>query len=245
MCLNALVKQFDLNSLALGAQELGMMVYNPTRGFILQAGRVLRDGYATDVVFRLGTEMYKLVDLEAKTECVVKPMMATIGATRGFFDATRVLHSVNYVVNGSLQRDILAVHVVPLITQAALAIGRAISTLHWFVEQKIVDFDELAKKAASIGGKYGSAFIGAIRATHLMNGAFLVGLAGLIYQDVEAINKGEHLVSHAFSTVSLTADVASIALGFANFTNPHMVTTLAIVAASTGLVAWLTDPENK
>lgn len=245
MCLNALSKQFNLDSLALGAQELGMMVYTPAKGLVIQAARVLRDGYATDVVFRLGSEAYKLVDLEAKTECVVKPMMATINATRGFFDATRVLQSVNYVINGTLQRDFLARNIVPLITQAALAVGRAISTLHWFVEKKIVDFEELAKKAANIGGEYGSSFVRAIRATHLMNGAFLVGLAGLIYQDVEAIQKGEHLVSHAFSTVSLTADVASIALGFANFTNPHMVTTLAIVAASTGLAAWLTDPANK
>lgn len=245
MRLDALTKQFDLDSLSLAIQDLGHSMVKTTQGFVLQAGRVTKDGWATDTLLRAVTESIKLVDLQAKTECVVKPMMATIAATRGFFDASRVIQSINYVANGSMKKDLMEKQVVPFITQVALAIGRAITTLHWFVEQKLIDFDELAKKAAAVGGKYGQSFVDAIRATHVMNGAFLVGLGGLIYMDVEGIQKGENLVHHTLSVVSLTADFASIALGFAGMTNPHMVVTLAIVAASTGLASWLADNGGK
>ncbi len=242
---NILSKQLNFDSLATGAQDFGRFLFKPVYITALEVGHIVKDGYATDVLFRITSESLKFIDLQAKTEAVARPMLATIHAARGFFDALRILQSINYIVNGSLFHDIKDNNVVPIITQAALALGRAIGTLHWLVEQKLTDFDDLARKAASIGGDCGVYLVNTLRATHLMNGAFLVGLTGLIYQDAEAINKGQGVVSHTLSAMSLATDIFSIVLGFANMANPHVVTTLAIVAASTGLAAWMTDPDNR
>ena len=196
------------------------------------------------MALRVVEQIITIVDLEAKIECVAKPSMAAIKVTRGFFDATRVLQSVKYITC-DLYDDFVDKKFLPIITQAALAIGRAISTLHWFVEQKVLDFDSLAKKAASVGGKYGQAFINAVRGSTLVNSAFLVGIGGLVISDIQAIRRGEHILTHTFSSVSLTTDFVSIALGFFSIVNPNTIAALAIVAATTGLAAWLTDPENK
>lgn len=245
MCTDAPSKYPALNAMLLAVQEVGNSIYEPLKAGVLHLGRVAKDGYATDVALRAVSQVITLVDLEAKTECAAKPAMAAIKTTRGFFDATRVLQSVKYIVCGNLYKDFLAKKFLPIVTQAALAVGRAITTLHWFVEQKVLDFESLAKKAAAIGGKYGQSFVNAIKATTLMNGAFMVGLGGLVVSDIQAIRRGEHILTHAFSSVSLTTDFVSIALGFFNIVNPNAIAALAIVAATTGLVAWLTDPENK
>ncbi len=245
MCLNALSKQFNLDALALGVQEFGVSMYKPAQGLILEAGRVMRSAYASDVAYRAITETIKLIDLETKTELVARPMMATIGATRAFIDATKLIHSISYLVNGSFYEDYAANKVVAMVSHVALAVGRAMSTLHWIVEHKLLDFDDLAKKAASIGGDFGRGLVNGIRSTRVMDAVFLVALSGLIYEDAQAIQNNERVLSNTLSVVSLTADVASIVLGFANMANPHMVTTLAIVAASTGLASWIVNAENK
>ena len=77
-----------------------------------------------------------------------------------------------------------------------------------------------------------------------MNSAFLVGLLGLAAQDVQGIQRGEKLVSNTLSIVSLSAEVAAIALGFAGFSNLYLLTTLSIIAASCGVSSWAADPQN-
>lgn len=240
MCLDALTKQLNFDFITAAANDVG----NTARNLVLQAGRLTKDGYAIDITLRTVSETLKLIDLQAKTEAVARPTLAVIAATRGFIDATRIVKSLNHLFSGGLYNEVVTGKVVPALTEVALFVGRAISTLHWCVEQKLFSFDDLAKKAASIGGHAG-AVVDAVRKTHVMNGAFIVGLAGLIYQDVEAIQSGEQVASHTLAIVSYTADIASIALGFANMANPHVVTTLAVVAGATAVASWLADPSNK
>lgn len=246
MCLNILSKQINAlpQTLLQGAEEIGSSMIGTMQSTVSTVARTFVNPSSADMALRLVADTVLFWDLQTKTEMVARPIITTFTLIRNTIDASRIGFSINHIVNGTFYTDIVEKKIVPLITEVAFLFGRTMATLNWCADQKIINWEDLAKKALSTGGVCAYYAVNMLRMTKLMDALFIVALSGLIYQDAEFIWKGEDMPFHILSSLSSLADVISITIGFTGFGNPYVATSLGIIAATTGLMAWYHDPAN-
>jgi len=206
-----------------------------------QTYRVVKSGWAVDLTCTLISNSLKLIDLHAKVEHVSRPALAIVATTCGVISTARIFQSIHYPFSEEFKQHCTQGNAGAIGTEAAFALGRLLSVLHFAEKLGFFSFEEWANRANQIGGSSAKAFVNTLTATQLMHGAFLIGCTGLVYQKIDGICRGENLVSNSFAVVSFTTDAALLALGLAQVTNPHMAAALGIVACTTGLVSFLTD----
>lgn len=226
------------------AKAVGRQLLRFTISLISDVTRIIKNSDACDSALRFVAETTSFVDLTRRSDKIARPLLATIAVTRGLLDATRIFRSIDYVVSGGLYRDIIERKIVPVFTNIAFLLARSISLLHWCVEQKMASWETLEKAAMRVGGQTAFRGVNVLKSTKVVDSLFLGALSGLVVQEAKAIYRGEDVVQHLFSLVSLSADVASIILGLAGMANVYVTTALAIIAAGTGVVAFFVDPAN-
>lgn len=225
---------------AIGFQDIA----TPVRNTICAIGHLVKNAYALDLTLQAVSKLVEIIDLGSKVDAVTRPALDTLKATCGVLEIARFTHSVHYITGGQLRKDWQQSKLNNMIAEVALFVGRGISTLQWLVEQKVMSFDQLSNVAASIGGNAGRAVVQALKDTKLMNVAFIVGLGAYLYADHVAIQKGENVVSHTLSAVSLSAYIFAITFELAKLSNPAVSGAFALIAVTTGAASWLADPKN-
>ncbi len=210
-----------------------------------QAGKNVAD--SLDPMYRGISETLQLLDTREKTDAVARPGLTAVNNAVSFLDLAWALKSVQYfsgaVSNGerTFKQDRAEKQYWAMATQIALLVARSISTLHWFVRQKLVDLDNVAQKAMAFGGTRAFNVINAIKDSKLMSWAFAVGFVGLLRSDIAGMYTGEKKVHHMFSAMSTLSYIALMVLSAKKFASPGALAYLGAQAAITGFAAYLAN----
>ncbi len=204
-----------------------------------QVGKNVSD--SVDPMYRGIAETIQVLDTQEKTDAVARPGLAGLHNAISFLDLAWFVKSIRYVTCGDLKEDIKNGNLWSIATQAALLVARAISTIHWFAKQKLIDLDKMAQKALSIGGTRLYNVANAVKGTNVMLCAFALGFTGLLRGSIQGIQSGENQAHHAFSAISTVSYIAMMVLSVKKFANPGALAAIGVTAAVTGFAAYLAN----
>lgn len=212
--------------------------------FIVNLAKMMRVPDDCDTVLRFVQEGFSLAELSFNTEQVARPIVTALGSMRSTINAWRIVKSIQYVSSGALYRDVVQQRILPLFTHLAFFAARAVSTIHWCVEQKFFSFEKLAETASKIGGKAAVHVVDVIKSTKVLDSLYLLALGGLVAQETNEIQAGNITWSRLFSIASLSMDVLSLFLSCLGMGNAKVFTSLGVAAAGFGLASFFATPGN-
>ena len=207
--------------------------------FIRHAKNVTNTNDSLENAIRSVHDTIVAVDLIRYSEPVVRPMLDQFQKYRNTISVIRIFSSVNYFVSGKCLEDLRDLDGHMFISNVGFLLARSGVVLNWLVEHNV-----LADLSANWGNSRFFSSAAKLKNVPWIDIFFIVGLGGIASKNLERMFTGQAEIFHVVDFISLGADITLTVLTIIGITYQPVCLTLAIVAASTGVGAFVLNPDN-
>lgn len=224
--------------------------------------RVLKspDGmkHALEAIVSLVASIRPLYILE-----IPQRLLQKIALTQFGISATRIFGSIKYFTNGRCEGGNISEQwrdgkVTKMLSEACFMIGRLGVSAKFLVVNRLVEFGAIAAQLANVP-MFGAVFnavkmaAGKISQNSIasvimgsryfgISGAFMAGIALLAPTRIESLRAGENMVYNVVDLANMVTEVTLMHLSMVMAANTHVLAVLGLVAAVTGIAAFLLEP---